>query len=189
MCIITDGSETPLPAGSVKISDNHVSIVWKTPAGDYFKRSTPYLISNEFAFLHKMDVTGYAPTCTRLDKYTLLIEGIEKALVTDIKAFWLSAFYALDALKKASIRHGNLTPPHVLPTRDNGIALIDFAEARWVGDPAAPKRPESDFEQMKKTVLKILAGYSSLRAELVVSAYDDALQEIAQAELLKRIAP
>ncbi len=155
MCIITDGSETPIPEDAILLSDNHIAQVWKV--GDWvWKRSIPFLIENEMWCLEKIGKYLYAPTARRLDKYTLKTHFIEIESVTDPKKFMQYLLYVLRVLRECGIRHGDLTKYSVL-VQDNSPILIDFAESRLWDDPRPDKRPEGDEYWLTKT-MKELAG-------------------------------
>lgn len=159
MCVITDGSELNLPDNAVLISDNKISQVWRVGLQIY-KRSTPYLTNNEWYFLSKMYKLDRSPQCWLSDKYTIGMWYFEDTPVTNKEELYAEIPRVLADLKKAGIRHGDLTRP-ALRIRNNRIYLIDFAESRHWDDPIIDKRPEGDRYWLTKTIKEIIdAGLS-----------------------------
>lgn len=151
MCIMTDGSEKPLPAGAVLLTDNKISKVWRGRDGWIYKRSTPYLIQNSYHFLSHMSVTGFVPVVELYDKYTIRTRDLGQSQpITDLEVFTKNWNNMLDALKIRGVRHGDLTTKAVIVCA-NRPYLIDFAESRYEYDPAPDKRPEGDDYWAAKT--------------------------------------
>ena len=161
MCVITDGSERPIPQGATKLTDNSVSIVWRGNDGWIYKRSLPFLIENEEWCLRQMFGYGFTPTFERYDKYTLRINDLGKSEpVTNVKAFRLTCKHMLACLQKCNIRHGDLTE-YAIIVKDNWPFLIDFAESRLSLDPRPDKRAEGDEYWLRKTVTKLCSQAKS----------------------------
>jgi hypothetical protein len=147
---------SPLPESVEKISDNGVSMVYVADDLFIYKRSIPYLIENEFAFLTALADTGFVPACSRYDMYTLQMENLFGSMpITCSFTFVDSCKRFLVALEQKGIRHGDLTKPHVI-VRNNEIRVLDWAESRRDGDPAPDKRPEGDEYWMNKTMEELL---------------------------------
>lgn len=152
MCIVTDGSEKPIPEGSTKLSDNGISIVWRGNDGYIYKRSTPFLIENEYGMLSRLKGRGLAPSVIRYDKYTLRIEDLGKSEPVTNKRLFTNLFKSrLDSLRDYGIRHGDLTRYSVI-VKNNMPFFIDFAESRDITDTRKDKRPEGDYYWMEKTI-------------------------------------
>lgn len=143
----------PIPNEAELVSDNGVSMVWKG-YGWYYKRSIPYFIQNELHFMSALQNTGFVPDCILYDKYTLKIEEVQSGWV-DSEYFQKNCKDFLWTLEQLGIRHGDLTRPHVFMSYD-GIKIIDWAESRWIGDPAPDKRIEGDKYWMNRTMREIL---------------------------------
>jgi RIO-like serine/threonine protein kinase len=155
MCIVTDGSEKPIPQGAEKLTDNHISIVWRGNDGFIYKRSIPYLINNEYHFLKAMANTGFVPKVERYDKYTLKIEDLGKSEpITNVPLFYFRMGQLLGVLHKKGIRHGDLTEKAFI-IKDNWPMVIDWAESRWASDPAVDKRPAGDNWWIRQTMDKL----------------------------------
>ena len=158
MCVITDGTEKPIPQGAKIISDNSIAIVWRDGNGTLYKRSMPFLIENELHCLKAMWPSGFVPSVYRYDKYTLAIQDLgDSEPVTD-KGVFITNMYALQmALKQADIRHGDMTTAAVI-VKDNHPYLIDFAESRLISDPRPDKRPQGDGYWMRQTINELTKG-------------------------------
>ena len=61
MDLINNKEVKPLPDSAKLVSDNGISCVFKGNDGWYYKRTIPYFIENEYAFLSHMQVTGFVP--------------------------------------------------------------------------------------------------------------------------------
>jgi tRNA A-37 threonylcarbamoyl transferase component Bud32 len=146
----------PLPPNYV-VCDNHISIVYKAHDQNfYYKRSIPYLIENELAFLKALGHTNFVPAVFRYDMYTLKIEDIGESMpIEDEATFADDCHFFLATLGMEGIRHGDLTKPHIIVRHDR-IKVIDWAEARWANDPAPDKRPPNDKYWMTKTMEELL---------------------------------
>lgn len=156
MCILTDGSEKPIPEPAVVISDNTISTVWASSDGWIYKRSIPFLIENEEWCLREMSARGFAPRYERFDKYTLRIADLgESEPITNPKAFRITCKNLLAVLKSVGIRHGDLTR-YAIVVKNNWPFLIDFAESRLIDDPRPDKRPEGDEYWLNKTVRELI---------------------------------
>ena len=160
MCIMLDGTEFEIPAAARLVSDNRISLVYEH--GDvFYKRSIPYLINNEYYAIKAMEAVNafFTPHCERLDKATLRFERILTARIEprDTERIKQSAASFMRCLAEAGLRHGDLTPPHVL-WDGYGLVVIDWAESRWAADPAPDKRPEGDPYWMEKTLKEKLNG-------------------------------
>jgi predicted Ser/Thr protein kinase len=147
------------------LSDNGISMVYRITVfnnareeGTFIlKRSIPYLIENEAAFLNVMQYSGYVPRFDRYDKYTLRIEDLgHSEQVTDWKVFRENCANLLYALKTHSVRHGDITEQAVIISY-NKPHLIDFAESRWKFDPAPNKQRKSDTELMSEFIKRLAA--------------------------------
>lgn len=145
-----------LPEPSYMISWNGISLVCRDEDNFIYKRSIPFLIENEQAFLLALADTNFVPACSRYDKYTLRIENLWGSMpITDPFVFVQDCKDFLATLTSRKIRHGDLTKPHVL-VRNNRIKVIDWAEARWEDDPAPDKRVEGDEYWLDKTMKELL---------------------------------
>lgn len=154
-----------LPPGTSLLSDNGISMVYIGGDQMIYKRSIPYFIHNEMAFLHKLKNTGYVPQYERYDKYTLQLEnfGLSQE-ITDIEAFVQSCLAFMFVIGSIGIRHRDLTRPHIIVV-DNKIKVIDWAESRWEHDPAPDKRAEGDEYWMDKTMKEMCGTGWSLYGE------------------------
>lgn len=124
------------------IKDHPLSRLWQD--GDWMYKWQPkFLTENEIWCLLRLYPSGYVPLAQRLGPEVIRLELIHGTLVTDPAAFMAHLKPALDALREAGIRHGDLTPPNVL-VRNNRPLLIDFAESRLWDDPRADKRNDHD---------------------------------------------
>lgn len=158
MCILMDGSQKKIPDNSVLVSDNSVSKVYRCPDGFIYKRSIPFLIENELHALQRMYITGHVPRAIRYDKYTIqIVDFGNSEPVTNFKEFKITCLSLLRALKRVEIRHGDLTPPHII-VKGNWPYVIDWAESRLLEDPRPDKRPEGDAYWLNKTVQEITNG-------------------------------
>ena len=152
MCVLTDGTEKPVPIPAKLLSDNSISLVWRSEDGWIYKRSIPYLIETEFAMLTTMKGI-YVPGVSRYDKYTLRIQDAgESEPVTDKPLFIANCAHFLTVMAMRGVRHGDLTTPHVI-VRDNSPIVIDWAESRVFSDPAPDKRGEGDSYWMHSTMI------------------------------------
>ena len=150
MCIVTDGTEKPIPIPAKLLSDNSISTVWRAD-GWIYKRSIPYLIETELAMLFTMKGV-YVPGVSRYDKYTLRIQDAGKSEpLTDANLFIANCEHFLTVMTMRGVRHGDLTPPHVI-VRFNSPIVIDWAESRLFTDPAPDKRKEGDNHWMHSTM-------------------------------------
>lgn len=155
MCIVTDGTEKPLPDGAKLISNNSISMVWRADDGWIYKRSIPYLIETELAMLTTMKGV-YVPGVSRYDKYTLRIQDAgESEPVTDKDLFISNCTHFLTVMVMRGVRHGDLTTPHVI-VRNNSPIVIDWAESRMSIDPAPDKRKEGDRYLMHSTMMGLV---------------------------------
>ena len=155
MCIMTDGSEKPLPSTAEILTDNGISIVWRGHDGWIYKRSIPFLIENELWCLNQVAHRSYAPTAERYDKYTLKIKDLGNSEPVDApQIFREHCEYLLDILKILGIRHGDLTE-YAIIVKNNVPFIIDFAESRLADDPRPDKRPEGDEYWLNRTVEKL----------------------------------
>jgi predicted Ser/Thr protein kinase len=147
-----------------ELSDNGISIVRRIKAFNgtdtyiyILKRSIPYLIENEVAFLNVMQSSGYVPRFDRYDKYTLRIEDLgQSEPVTNWSIFRDHCAKLLHALSSRSVRHGDITEQAVI-IRNNKPYLIDFAESRWKYDSAPDKQGKTDETLMGELVHRLVA--------------------------------
>lgn len=154
MCIVTDGTEKPIPIPAKLLSDNSISLVWRTTPWIY-KRSIPYLIETELAMLTTMKGV-YVPVVERYDKYTLKILDVgESEPITDTDLFISNCTHFLTVMAMRGVRHGDLTPPHVI-VKNNSPIVIDWAESRVFADPAPDKRKEGDNYWMHSTMIRMI---------------------------------
>jgi tRNA A-37 threonylcarbamoyl transferase component Bud32 len=144
------------------IKDHPLSRLWQD--GDWMYKWQPkFLTDNEIWCLLKLRPSGYVPEAQRLGPETIRLELIHGALITDPAAFMAHLCPALEALKAAGIRHGDLTRPNVL-VRDNRPFLIDFAESRLWDDPRPDKRPDAnDYYYLEKTMEDYCAASQQAR--------------------------
>jgi RIO-like serine/threonine protein kinase len=151
MCVLTDGTERPVPIPAKLLSDNSISLVWRAGDGWIYKRSIPYLIETELAMLTTMRGV-YVPGVARYDKYTLAIQDAgESEPITNTNIFVANCEHFLTVMNMRGVRHGDLTSPHVI-VRNNSPIVIDWAESRVFTDPAPDKREEGDSYWMHKTM-------------------------------------
>jgi len=156
MCVITDGTEKDMPGVLTKLCDNSISVVWRSSLGYVYKRSTPFLIENEQYFYEKLYSYGAVPYAERYDKYTLQIQDLGKSEpVVDEQTFRENCIAVLAALKKAGVRHGDLTE-YAIIVKDDKPFLIDFAESRVWDDPRPDKRVGGDEIWMDRAIRAIL---------------------------------
>ena len=155
MCILMDGSEKPIPIPAKLLSDNSISLVWRSGDGWIYKRSIPYLIETELAMLITMRGV-YVPGVSRYDKYTLAIQDAGKSEpITDANLFVANCEHFLTVMTMRGVRHGDLTTPHVI-VRNNSPIVIDWAESRLFTDPAPDKRKEGDNFWMHSTMIGMI---------------------------------
>ncbi len=125
------------------LKDNGISQVWSGAEEDIdyiYKRSIPFLIENEIFFLSLLSHTGYVPKAERFDKYTIRMPdlGTSDAITDpDLLKYHFEQF--LDHLNKATIIHGDLTPPNII-IKDNHPWFLDWGEARLEKELRPPKR-------------------------------------------------
>lgn len=141
----------PLPTSCELISDNGVSQVWRGE-GVVYKRSIPFLIENELWCLQRAEEVGiFVPHATRFDISTIMMEDLgESEPVLDCERFWQHSDKLIALLKRAGIRHGDLTTQAVI-VKDNKPYIIDWAESRLADDPRPDKRPEGDIYWIDRT--------------------------------------
>jgi serine/threonine-protein kinase RIO1 len=106
------------------------------------------MIANEYEMLTRMQGSGYVPAARLVSDTELAIEDLGDQLqswrgVTDRAAFMAHLPKALDALKAARVRHGDLTIYAIIVV-DNKPMLIDFAQSLDWDDPSPDKQPEGD---------------------------------------------
>lgn len=136
------------------MTDNGVSRVWLDADGWVYKRQPRFLTDNEIWCLNRLAPSGYVPKAEWLDYELMRLEYVAVESITDV-GVWLShTIPALQALHKASIRHGDLTRHNVL-VRNNCPIIIDWSESRLVGDPRPDKRREGDFWWLNKTMKEL----------------------------------
>jgi len=160
MCVLTDGTERPLPPGATLLSDNHISLVWRGHDGWIYKRSITFLIENEFYFLQLMWLTGFVPQSERYDKYTVRLRDLgESEPVTDRAKFKHYLDMLLQTLRTKGIRHGDLTS-YSLIVKNNKPYVIDFSESRLMLGTRPDKRPEGDAYWLSQTYHELTNGLS-----------------------------
>lgn len=158
MCIVTDGSEKPIPDGATQVSFNGVSRVWRGNNGYIYKRSTPFLTNNEYYLLDLLRHSYYVPYSYRYDKYTIMMEDKGKGeRVTDKASFIKHMRNIADLLRKHKIRHGDLTR-YAIIVKNNKPYIIDFAESRLASDPRPDKRSEGDSYWIEKIIDELTYG-------------------------------
>lgn len=147
----------PLPEKLDLLSDNGIALVYRA-GGMIYKRSIPYLIENEYYCLQILGrSTPYVPSSSRYDKYTIVMENLGTSKrVTNPELFKEHRLELINMLHKCSIRHGDITPPHVF-VKNNVPKIIDWAESRYGGDPRPDKRPEGDVYWSQQTWKEILS--------------------------------
>ena len=124
------------------LSDNGISKVWRE--GDWiFKQQPKFMTDNEIWCLETLYLSGFVPYAEQVNIDTIKLKYIENQPVTDCHSFRHSMHKALQALKDAGIRHGDLTDKNILVSA-NAPYLIDFSESRLACDPRPDKRREGD---------------------------------------------
>ena len=147
-----------------QLSYNGVSLVYYDGLAHVYKRSTPYLIENEYVFLSTLADTGYVPSVERYDKYTLKIGWLGQC--HPIKSQYSFTYHCerfLGIVEARGIRHGDLTQYAIIVV-NNKPHFIDWAESRWKLDPAPDKRPEGDRYWLNKTIQE-MTGYKDQIAQ------------------------
>jgi RIO-like serine/threonine protein kinase len=124
--------------------------------GYIYKKQPKYLADNEMWCLKRMRKYGCVPRAERIHDEIIKMELVKNEPITDVALFEMDASKFLLRLSKESIRHGDLTSPHVF-VRNNRICVIDWAESRDWYDPRPDKRREGDEYWWTKTVNQLLA--------------------------------
>ena len=124
--------------------------------GLIYKEQPKYLADNEMWCLEKMAKYECVPWARRISPELIEMEYIESEPITNMELFKAYASLFLFKLEKESIRHGDLTKPHVI-VRKNRIHVIDWAESRYWYDPRPDKRTQGDEYWWTKTVKQLLA--------------------------------
>lgn len=109
----------------------------------------------EFGFLFAMRNTPFVPKAKRIDEETIVMEKIVHTPIEDKKKFIDHCYDFYHTLICRGIRHGDLTPPHVIPRNDFPV-VIDWSDSKWASDPTPDKRPNGDSYWFWKTISKIL---------------------------------
>lgn len=127
---------------------------WKTQVvrveNRIIKKQPKTLCDNEWWALDMLRGT-LVPDAMRTGKETIDMEYIERTPVTDWDLVFQNARKVLVFMDSFGIRHGDLTPPHIL-IRDNKLYLIDWSECRHMDDPRPDKRPEGDTHWLMKSL-------------------------------------
>lgn len=114
------------------------------------KKQPKTLCDNEWWALDTLRGT-LVPDAMRTGKETIDMEYIERTPVTDWDLVFRNSAKVLVFLSSFGIRHGDITPPHIL-IRNHMIYLIDWSECRHMDDPRPDKRPEGDTHWLMKSL-------------------------------------
>lgn len=101
-----------------------------------------------------MNEHGFSPQAMREDEETIRMMFLQSDQYFNPRKVIQSCTEFLYFLNCESLRHGDLTSPHVFVI-DNSIKVIDWAESRYGDDPAPDKRREGDLFWMKKTIQEL----------------------------------
>lgn len=137
------------------MKDTGYSQVWEQD-GYIWKRQPKYLMDNEVHALTLLAPEGIVPEFERVELELLRMQKLINTRVTDPTKFQLRCANIMEEIKRAGLRHGDLTRPHIFVTEHNWPMVIDWGESRWGADPRPDKRPEGDWYWMTRTVQKIL---------------------------------
>jgi len=136
------------------IKDHPCSKLWRE--GDYIYKWQPkHLAENDIWCLEKMFPFGFVPAVERVELEVIRTTFIEDEAPTNIEQLLRNVVNVLDVLVEVGIRHGDLTRPNVLISRNKPI-LIDFSESRLMTDPRPDKRPEGDRYWLNRTIGEIV---------------------------------
>jgi tRNA A-37 threonylcarbamoyl transferase component Bud32 len=135
---------------------NRQSKVWLDD-GFIYKSQPKYLTDNEIWCLKRMEKYGVVPKAEQIEIELIKMEFIEPQPITNETTFLFHCNVFLHRLEKESIRHGDLTTPHILTLR-NRPYIIDWAESRHWHDPRPDKRPEGDAHWFNKTIKEMTNG-------------------------------
>ena len=120
--------------------------------GEYVYKVQPkFLCDNEIWCFDVLWPSGYVPSCERVNLETIRTEYIKTQPITNLDEWQQHINKVLEVLKKAGIKHGDLTEYAVIP-HANRPFLIDFGESRLWDDPRPDKRPEGDAFWLRKTM-------------------------------------
>ncbi len=97
------------------------------------------------------------PVVERVELEVIRTTFIEDEPPTNIEQLLRNVVNVLDVLSEVGIRHGDLTRPNILISRNKPI-LLDFAESRLTSDPRPDKRPEGDRYWLTRTIKEIVDG-------------------------------
>lgn len=136
------------------ISNNGISKVWKD-GGWIFKSQPKYMTDNEIWALRAMWESGYVPFAEQVDVELIRIQSLNSQRITDSELFIEHCSLLLRAMDDVGLRHGDLTPPHVLVI-NNKPKVIDWGESRVMCDPRPDKRREGDKFWITKTMKELL---------------------------------
>ena len=141
------------------LAQSDYATVWRGKDGWVYKRSSLEFFINEYLMLRLLENSGYVPRVEMVEIGLLAIEDLGDQLaswssVTDRDEFMFHALRVLSALRRAGIRHGDLTE-YAIIVQENRPMLIDFAESRRMHDSRPDKRPEGDEYWLNKSMEKI----------------------------------
>ena len=139
----------------MNLSGNAVSQTW-TDGRYHWKESPKHLTDNEWYALNILRDTGFVPDTVRVNEETVQMESITTEPITDEYLFREQCHIFLKIIKDKGLRHGDLTPPHVLVVKNRPV-VIDWAESRTYDDPRPDKRREGDEHWMGETCEALIA--------------------------------
>jgi len=122
-----------------------------------YKVQPLFFTDNEMWALQELGDTGFVPVAERVDDETICMEFIETEKITDPDRFRRGCDELLMVMSDARIKHGDISPPHVL-VRYNYPVLIDWSESRYWYDPRPSKRRESDAELLHAVMEEMIDG-------------------------------
>jgi RIO-like serine/threonine protein kinase len=137
------------------IKDTGYSKVWEKD-GFIWKSQPKYLMDNEVHALTLLVPDGWVPEFERVELELLRMQKLINAPVTDPAKFSHRCHLFYEDMRRAGLRHGDLTRPHIFTTENNWPMFIDWGESRVLGDPRPDKRREGDMHWIQKTVREIL---------------------------------
>ena len=138
------------------IKDHPCSKLWKD-GGYIYKWQPKFLTENELWCFAKLFPFGFVPAVERVELEVIRTTFIEDEPPTNTEQLLRNVVNILEVLLNVGIRHGDLTRPNIVISRNKPI-LLDFAESRLTSDPRRDKRPEGDEYWLRRTIEEIING-------------------------------
>jgi len=147
--------------GRLLKANTYVSVILGGNGWVYKVHVDPMVAWNEHIMLCRMYYSGYVPNSEIVEDTTMLAvqylgDQVESwGKITDRDGFMKHLPLVLDELKRAGVRHGDLTRQAIVVV-ENKPMLIDFAESRIWNDPMSDKRMEGDAYWLKRTMEELV---------------------------------